>query len=335
LEDKNLMKKLYVNFLMASLALFLAACGGNETPANETVDTEDASTAVVKTDVDEVPNTVSNTTSVDEAPAQDVDLPAGVEIVTTQTYIDLYEKVNPSVVSIEVITEETFSFNFDEESLPDDEDHSDIEPFFPNDPIPSEGEGSGFVYDKEGHIITNNHVVADGVEVTVIFHDDREVTGVVVGTDPGSDLAVVKVDVDEDLLFPVTMADSDALRVGQLVATIGNPFGLDGSMSTGIVSGLGRLLDGGAISPSGDRFSIPNIIQTDAAINPGNSGGPLLNLDGEVIGVNTAIESPIRVFGGIGYAVPANAVQQIVPRLLEGRRCRLSLARYRRLDRRR
>ncbi len=165
-------------------------------------------------------------------------------------------------------------------------------------------------------------MVAGAEEITVIFADGREAEATIVGADPGSDLAVIKVDVEPSQLTPVVMDDSDSLQVGQLVAAIGNPFGLDGSMSTGIVSGLGRTLPGAA-APGGAFFNIPNIIQTDAAINPGNSGGPLLNLDGEVIGVNTAIQNnpnnftATPAFGGIGYAVPALIVNLVVPQLIE------------------
>ncbi|HIP71743.1 MAG TPA: PDZ domain-containing protein, partial [Anaerolineae bacterium] len=147
----------------------------------------------------------------------------------------------------------------------------------------------------------------------------------VVGTDPASDLAVIQVEgVDASLLRPVTLGDSDSLRVGEIVATIGNPFGLDGSMSTGIIAGVGRLLPSGASAPGGGRFNIPDIIQTDSVINPGNSGGPLLNLKGEVIGVNTAIAtngfSIQPSFGGVGYVVPSNIVKEVVPELIENGR---------------
>jgi S1-C subfamily serine protease len=136
--------------------------------------------------------------------------------------------------------------------------------------------------------------------------DDTEIDATVVGTDPGTDLAVVKIDTDEVSVTPLVLADSDGLRVGQLVAAIGNPFGLDGSMSTGIISGLGRLLPSEARTASGARFSIPDIIQTDTAINPGNSGGPLLNLDGEVVGVNTAIEA---IAGGFWWGWVCDSVE--------------------------
>jgi len=139
----------------------------------------------------------------------------------------------------------------------------------------------------------------------------------IVGTDPGSDLAVISV---EDLpvgLLPLSLGDSDALRVGEQVVAIGNPFGLQGTMTTGIVSALGRTLPSQGQFASGGQFSIPSIIQTDTAINPGNSGGPLLNLAGEVVGINTAIESPVRQFSGVGFAVPSDAVARIVPALIE------------------
>jgi S1-C subfamily serine protease len=137
-----------------------------------------------------------------------------------------------------------------------------------------------------------------------------------VGSDPDTDLAVLKVDRPADELRPLPLGDSDALRVGQFVAAIGNPFGLDGSMTTGIVSARGRMLASQAIALDGQRFNIPDIIQTDAAINPGNSGGPLLNLSGEVIGVNTAIASSVQQFSGVGFAVPANLVGHIIPVLI-------------------
>ncbi len=178
--------------------------------------------------------------------------------------------------------------------------------------LPQHSQGSGFVYDEEGHIVTNSHVVHNVNEISITFADGTVASATLVGSDPDSDLAVVKVEVESDLLEPVTIGDSDSLKVGQLVVAIGNPFGLEGSMTMGIISGLGRLLP----AAEHEGFSIPDIIQTDAAINPGNSGGPLLNLEGEVIGVNTAITSPSRVFAGIGYAVPATMIDEVVPALI-------------------
>ena len=173
--------------------------------------------------------------------------------------------------------------------------------------------GSGFVYDVSGHIITNNHVVEGSQKTTVTFLDGTSYNAEVVGTDPYTDLAVIKVDVDTSLLHPLPLGDSSTLRVGEQVAAIGNPFGLSGSMTSGIVSQLGRLLS----TPGTASFSIPDVIQTDAAVNPGNSGGPLLNMKGQVIGITTAIQSATGEFSGIGFAVPSNTVSKIVPILIK------------------
>ena len=173
--------------------------------------------------------------------------------------------------------------------------------------------GSGFVYDVSGHIITNNHVVDDSQKITVTFLDGTSYNAKVVGTDPYTDLAVIIVNVNPSLLHPLPLGNSSALRVGDQVAAIGNPFGLSGSMTSGIVSQLGRLLS----TPGTASFSIPDIIQTDAAVNPGNSGGPLLNMKGQVIGVNTAIQSGTGEFAGIGFAVPSNTISKIVPLLIK------------------
>lgn len=173
--------------------------------------------------------------------------------------------------------------------------------------------GSGFVYDVSGHIITNNHVVEDSQKTTVTFLDGTSYNAKIIGTDPFTDLAVIQVDVNPSLLHPLPLGDSSSLRVGEQVAAIGNPFGLSGSMTSGIVSQLGRLLS----TPGIASFSIPDVIQTDAAVNPGNSGGPLLNMKGQVIGINTAIQSGTGEFAGIGFAVPSNTISKIVPILIK------------------
>lgn len=181
-----------------------------------------------------------------------------------------------------------------------------------DDPRGTGGIGSGFVYDTHGYIITNEHVVDAAQKIIVTFLDGRSYNAEVVGKDVFTDLAVVKVDAGEDVLYPLALGDSSQLKVGEHIAAIGNPFGLSGSMTAGIVSQLGRLL------PSQDRtFQIPDIIQTDAAINPGNSGGPLLNMRGEVIGINTAIQSENGEFSGVGFAIPSRTVQKIVPTLIQ------------------
>jgi len=180
-----------------------------------------------------------------------------------------------------------------------------------NDPRGS-GVGSGFVYDKKGHIITNDHVIENAEKIAVTFLDGRSFKANLVGKDLYTDLAVIKVNASEEVLYPLTLGNSSHLKVGEQIAAIGNPFGLSGSMTAGIVSQIGRLL------PSQDRgFQIPDIVQTDAAINPGNSGGPLLNMRGEVVGINTAIQSGTGDFAGVGFAIPSRTVQKIIPTLIE------------------
>jgi len=171
--------------------------------------------------------------------------------------------------------------------------------------------GSGFVFDKKGHIITNAHVVDDATKVVVTFLDGRSYNAEIIGVDKYTDIAVIKVNADLSLLQPVLLGDSSSLKVGEQVAAIGNPFGLSGSLTSGIVSQLGRLL------PSDAGYSIPDVIQTDAAINPGNSGGPLLNMMGGVVGINTAIQSTTGEFTGVGFAIPSQTIAKIVPTLIE------------------
>ncbi len=174
--------------------------------------------------------------------------------------------------------------------------------------------GSGFVYDTQGRIITNNHVVDGSKTVDVTFVDGNTYSAKVVATDAFSDIAVLQItdDFSSEHLTPLPLGDSSRLQVGQQVIAIGNPFGLSDTMTTGIVSQVGRLLPNEEMG-----FSIPNVIQTDAAINPGNSGGPLLDLQGNVVGVNTAISSNTGEFSGIGFAIPSNAVARIVPHLIQ------------------
>lgn len=174
--------------------------------------------------------------------------------------------------------------------------------------------GSGFVYDKAGYIITNNHVVDGTKTVNVTFIDGNTYAAKVVGTDPDNDLAVIQItdNFSDENLIPLPIGDSSTLQVGQQIIAIGNPFGLSDSMTTGIVSALGRLLPNQNVG-----FSIPDIIQVDAAINPGNSGGPLLDLNGQVVGINTAISTSTGDFSGVGFAIPSNSVKRIVPILIK------------------
>lgn len=208
------------------------------------------------------------------------------------TLVTLYQQVNPGVVSIVVETGQGIS------------------------------QGSGFVYDYDGHIITNYHVVEGNVNLEVDFVNGLKVRGKVIATDLDSDLAVIEVDVPADQLSPLPMGDSDSIQVGQIVVAIGNPFSLSSTMTMGIVSAKGRILDSMRQTAEGSSFTAADIIQTDAAINPGNSGGPLLNLDGEVVGINRAIRTsgtttegePVN--SGIGFAISINIVKRVVPYLI-------------------
>jgi 2-alkenal reductase len=203
---------------------------------------------------------------------------------------NLYQRVNPAVVYIEVMAQIG----------------GGLEPL---------GSGSGFVIDEEGHIVTNNHVVENADALQVVFADGSVTNDVdVSGLDPYSDLAVIQANVAPDRLMPLELGDSDDLQVGQKVIAIGNPFGLQGTMTTGVVSAVGRTLRSQMMQ--GGSFSNPDVIQTDAAINPGNSGGPLLDSRGRVVGVNTAIRSNTGANAGIGFAVPVNTVKRIVPSLI-------------------
>ena len=230
------------------------------------------------------------------------------------TLENIYTQVGPSVVNIHVI-----------EGASTGSSSSGNNPFglpFGSPNTPSQGSsealGSGFIWDTQGHIVTNNHVVSGATSIDVTFSDGTNVPATVVGTDPNSDLAVIKVNAPATLLKPVTLGDSKQVKVGQMSIAIGNPYGLQGTMTVGIVSALGRSIsasDGSSTSTSG--YSIPDIIQTDAAINPGNSGGVLLNLQGQVIGVTAAIESSTNSNSGIGFVIPSATVNNEVPALIQ------------------
>ncbi|NJN18749.1 MAG: PDZ domain-containing protein, partial [Oscillochloris sp.] len=236
----------------------------------------------------------------------------GLEAIE-EVFTSIYEQVNPSVVTI--LTRQAATPGGQMPGIPE----------IPGFPIPEApqgqpggGLGSGFVWDAEGHIVTNNHVIAGADEISVTFPDDVTLDAEVVGTDPASDLAVLRIDPEAHELIPIQVADSTEVQVGEVVAAIGNPFGEASTLTTGIISALGRSLpvgEGNTIG-SGPIYTIPDVIQTDAAINPGNSGGVLLNDQGELIGVPTAIASPVRASAGIGFAVPSVIVQKVVPALI-------------------
>ena len=180
--------------------------------------------------------------------------------------------------------------------------------------VTQQGTGSGFVYDGQGRIVTNYHVVEAADQLQVTFSDGEVRDARLVGADPSNDLAVLEVGAGANDPQPLALGDSDALEVGRFVVAIGHPFGLDQTLTTGVVSGLGRIIE------SPDRGFIGEIIQTDAAINQGNSGGPLLDLDGRVVGVNSAIVSPTGTSAGIGYAIPAATLARVVPELIRNGR---------------
>lgn len=182
--------------------------------------------------------------------------------------------------------------------------------------VPPLGSGSGFVYGADGYIVTNHHVVSGGRSYEVVFANGERRRARLVGSDVDSDLAVLKVDALPEDVEPLPLAEPGGLQVGQFVVAIGNPFGEQGSMSFGIVSGLGRSLPSQRGQTGGSTYSLPQVIQTDAPINPGNSGGPLLNLAGEVVGVNAAIASATGTNSGVGFSIPVAAVRQVVPGLI-------------------
>lgn len=241
------------------------------------------------------------------------------------TLQDIYTRVSPSVVNIRVVQDSPVS-GLDLNQLPQIPGLPDM-PFFNNPDSPensvpelqpfAQGLGSGFVWDTAGHIVTNNHVVESANKIEVTFADGTTSRAELVGADSDSDLAVIKVDRSAEDLIPVDVADSENVKVGQLAIAIGNPFGLEGTMTVGIVSALGRTLPTEMGLGSGPSYSIPDIIQTDAPINPGNSGGVLLNSLGQVIGVTAAIESPVQANAGIGFVIPSRIVQKVVPVLIE------------------
>ena len=231
-------------------------------------------------------------------PTQSTNAPSTTVVIpeyanSQDTLVALYQQLSPGVVSIQVIS----GFGA--------------------------GQGSGFVIDQQGHIVTNYHVVEGAQRVEVDFSTGLKVYAEVIGTDLDSDLAVLKVNVDPSQLVPLPLGDSDFASVGQTVVAIGNPYGLSGSMTVGIISARGRILDSMRQSTDGLYFTAGDLIQTDAAINPGNSGGPLINLNGEVIGVNRAIQTEGTTItgevtnSGIGFAISSNIVRRVVPALIE------------------
>jgi 2-alkenal reductase len=299
-----------LSFTVLIISLLLAACGSTAalSPAQATV--KDVPPATLPQQAPQPQNTTSG---------------AATSLSAYENALEgIYAQVNPGVVSIRVVQSSTVN-PANQSSSP----FSKI-PGLPNlfgspnqnnnqqaAPQVSEALGSGFIWSQDGYIVTNNHVVEGATKIEVKFADGTTVPATLVGTDPDSDLAVIKVDNPGFTLTPVTIGDSTSVKVGQVAVAIGNPFGLENTMTVGIVSALGRSLPSTQGSANGGTYSIPDIIQTDASINPGNSGGPLVNDQGALIGVNSAIESSVNSNSGVGFAIPAAIVNQVVPALIK------------------
>lgn len=277
---------LTIIIIMLMLSLGAIACQGTISELFET-------SAPTETDGTPLEDAAADVIPTLESAGEPPEIVQAVDLISQQSaMISLYESVSPGVVSIRVLSEL------------------------------GGAQGSGFVLDDIGHIVTNFHVVQGAASIEVVFTSGLIVEGEVVGTDADSDLAIVLVDIPVEELHPLALGDSDEVKVGQIVVAIGNPFGFNSTMTTGIVSGLGRTGDSLNPSESGVFFAAGDLIQTDAAINPGNSGGPLLNLEGEVIGINRSIrtfnvnseDEPLN--SGVGFAVSVNILKRVVPSLI-------------------
>lgn len=277
--------KRFLSVLFLISALILSGCGAAVTLAlSEIVDAKEPAPVVQS-----APTQAVDLQAADPPGLQSGTAAAEMTAVLQSAYEQVYERVNPSVVNIQVASASFQGI--------------------------AAGEGSGFVWDQQGHIVTNNHVIEGASAVVVTFADGSTAEAEIVGTDPDADLAVIRVNLPAERLRPVVMADSNRVKVGQIAIAIGNPYGLSGTMTEGIISALSRSLP--VSETPGGSYTIPDIIQTDAAINPGNSGGVLVNIEGEVIGVTTAIRSASSSNSGIGFVIPSNIVSRIVPVLID------------------
>lgn len=303
----NMLRRL-LPFAIAPVIVAAIACsdGAPATPTAETQATPAAAapTATNPSKSESTSQSVSNpqatvgagpVAAVQQTPELE---PADIVAAHEAVINGVYRAVLPSIVNINIAARAPIG---------------DAGPFGSGAPgaLQPRGQGSGFVWDDRGYIVTNNHVVAGAEVVSVKFHDGTEVIAEVVGTDPNSDLAVVKVELPKEKLAPVVLGDSAKLAVGQMAIAIGHPFGESFTLTTGIVSAVGRVI------PSGSTpFGIPEAIQTDAAINPGNSGGPLLDRTGSVIGINVQIRTESGGNTGVGFAIPVNIAKIVVPALI-------------------
>jgi 2-alkenal reductase len=283
-----------VSTVFALFVLFVLVVGCSPLPIREGFAGLTGDAPVVVDDTTAVGETIDTPIAL-EIPAQPITINAApvADVVDgfENRLTDLYANVSPAVVHI---------FNYQGN--------------FP------QGTGTGFLYDALGHVVTNNHVIENGERYEVVFPNGERVAASLVGADVDSDLAVIKLERIPEGVTPLPLGNSRDVEVGQFVVAIGNPFGQESSMTLGIVSGLGRTLRSQRVTEGGGQYSLPAVIQTDAPINPGNSGGPLLNLAGEVVGVNAAIRSETGANTGVGFSIPVNAVHRVVPSLIaEGR----------------
>ncbi|MSQ08346.1 MAG: trypsin-like serine protease [Dehalococcoidia bacterium] len=292
MNSNKKLQALALGALFASVALFAIACTGakDAAPATSTSQAQTAGAVqtipVVSTSVavQQTKGDAAVATGAAPAPLTAAVQPSAGDIVAAQeqAFTDIYEQTVPSVVHILIKQDGIYV-----------------------------GEGSGFVWDKDGHILTNYHVVQGSSGLRVLFHDGSDYDATVVGTDPDADLAVIKIDSPAGGLIPAVLGKSANVRPGQTAIAIGNPFGKDFTMTTGIVSAVGRVIDSGF-----SNYKIPAVIQTDAAINPGNSGGPLLDREGRVIGINTQIQSNNQQNSGVGFAVPIDLARRVAASLI-------------------
>ncbi len=274
-----------LNLLFGTILLIAGFFVGSAWKTDRTINTTEDTTTLETNTKDNNRSIASSTTSLEEGKLDKQE----------KSTIRLFEASAPSVVFITTLARQRSYFSTDITEIP-------------------RGTGSGFVWDEDGHIITNYHVIQSVIEnkdkATVTFYDQSTWEAELIGIAPEKDLAVLKIDAPRTLLRPIPVGVSENLQVGQSTYAIGNPFGLDQTLTTGIVSALGREIE------SVGGVKIQDVIQTDAAINPGNSGGPLLNSSGQLIGVNTAIYSPSGAYAGIGFSIPVDAVKWVVPDLI-------------------
>ncbi|MCA9972069.1 MAG: trypsin-like peptidase domain-containing protein [Anaerolineales bacterium] len=300
------MKQKLSLFATLFLLIFLAACGQQPTAVSPLPATTDNPI----TEISLPAATVTPAAAADPAPTVDAAAIADAVLAEVLARLDAAPTATPAAANTAV----SLAADTLQDALIDV--YAQANPAVVYVIVPPIGSGSGFVYSADGYIVTNNHVVTGGRSFEIVFAGGERLTAELVGTDVDSDLAVLKVDALPAGVTPLPLADFDSLRVGEFVVAIGNPFGEQGSMSLGIISALGRSLESQRDLGTGSSYSLPEVIQTDAPINPGNSGGPLLNLAGEVVGINSAIASDTGTNSGVGYAVPVAAIHQIVPSLI-------------------